>query len=230
MATVITLLSAGAVKPGLVKVIDAFEYGSGHKVQTTFATAPEMRLRLRSGEAPDVVIAPAKLLNDLAGDNSKIAGNRITVGRIGVGVMVREGLPSPQIATVKLFQQALLDAESVVYNQASTGIYFEKLLEELGIAAQIESKAVRYPDFARVLDHIRQGNRSEIGVGATTVIIENSGKGIKFIGPLPAEIQNYTAYAATIMVNGSVRNEAHELFRYLNSANSRELLKVAGID
>ena len=45
-------------------------------------------------------------------------------------------------------------------------------------------------------DHIAKGHGNEIGFGATTVIIENAGKGVQFAGPLPAAIQNYTAYAA----------------------------------
>ena len=44
------------------------------------------------------------------------------VGRIGVGVMVREGAPLPKIATVDELRQSLLEADSVVYNHASTGI------------------------------------------------------------------------------------------------------------
>jgi molybdate transport system substrate-binding protein len=230
MTATIALLSAGAVKPGLLKVIDAFERDSRHKVKTIFATAPEIRKRLRSSEIADVVIAPAELINDFAGENSVFAGDRVCVGRIGVGVMVREDMPSPQISTVESFQQALLNAESIVYNQASTGIYLESLFDKLGIAAQVKSKATRYPDFAAVLDHVRKGNRNEIGLGATTVIIENNGKGIRFVGPLPAEIQNYTSYTAAVVAASVVRNAALELIRYLASPSAKLLFSGAGIE
>ena len=125
--------------------------------------------------------------------------DRVTIGRIGVGVMVRHSTPLPKITTVDNFKQALLSAESVVYNQASTGIYLEKLFERLAIAEQLKSKTVRYPDAAAVLEHIGKGKVGEIGLGATTVIIEGVNKGLKFVGPLPPEIQNYTTYAAAVL-------------------------------
>src|SRR5919108_1057384 len=40
------VLSAGAVQPGLVKVIDAFRHETGDEVKVTFATAPTIRKRL----------------------------------------------------------------------------------------------------------------------------------------------------------------------------------------
>ena len=59
--------------------------------------------------------------------------------------------------TIDGFKQSLLGAESVVYNQASTGTYLETLFESLGIGASIRDKATRYPDFAAVLDHVSKG-------------------------------------------------------------------------
>ena len=125
--------------------------------------------------------------------------------------MVREGATLPQIATVDEFKDALLGAESLVYNQASTGTYLETLFDRLGIAAQLAAKTTRYPDFAAVLDHVSNGKGREVGLGATTVIIENDGKGVKFAGPLPEEIQNYTAYES------AVRPHANQSKRRRNS-------------
>jgi molybdate transport system substrate-binding protein len=146
-----------------------------------------------------------------------------------VGVMVRDGAPQPKIATVDEFKQALLGAESVVYNQASTGIYLEKLFERLGIAGHLKTKTVRYPDAASVLDHIRKGKGDEIGLGATTVIIEGESKGLKFVGPLPPEIQNYTIYAATVVNAGSASEAAREFVRYLTAPVAQKVFAAAGI-
>ena len=62
MPAQINILSAGAVSPGLVKVIDAFRRETGHDVKVSFATTPELRKRLSGGEMADVVIAPPELL------------------------------------------------------------------------------------------------------------------------------------------------------------------------
>ncbi|MDZ4343290.1 MAG: substrate-binding domain-containing protein [Candidatus Binatia bacterium] len=147
------LLSAGAVKPGLVHVIEAFQQKTGHKVDVTFATAPEIRKLIAGGATANVVVAPPQLLDDLV-KAGKATGERVMVGRIGVGLMVREGAPLPKIATVNDLRQSLLEADSVVYNHASTGIYLEALFSRLGIAAQLKTKTTRYPDAAAVLDHV----------------------------------------------------------------------------
>jgi len=148
VSTTIKLLSAGAVQPGLVRVIEAFRGETGNDVNVVFATAPAIRKRLGEGDAADVVIAPTDLLDELVKAGNAQAAERVIVGRIGVGVMVRGGAPLPKIATVDEFKQSLLNAESIVHNQASTGIYLQSLFERLGIAEQLAAKTTRYPDFA----------------------------------------------------------------------------------
>ena len=227
---VITVLSAGAVKPGLLKVIDAFRRGTGHEVKVAFATAPALLKRIGGGERVDVVIAPPAALDDLVKAGKAAPAERVTVARIGVGVAVREGAPAPRIATVDELKQSLLNAESVVYNQASTGIYLEGLFNRLGIAAQLKAKTTRYPDFVGVLDHVSKGKGNEIGLGATTVIVEAENKGLKLVGPLPAEIQNYTTYAVTVAAEGLAKDAAREFVRYLTTPAAKATFAAAGIE
>ena len=225
----INVFSAGAVQPGIVKVIEAFRNASPHHVKITFATAPIILKRIGAPDGLDVVIAPPAVLDEWVKAAKTTAADRVTIGRIGVGVMVRESAPLPRIASVDDFKQALLSAESVVYNQASTGIYLEKLFERLGIAEQLKPKTVRYPDAAAVLDHIVKGNGAEIGLGATTVIIEGVNKGLKFVGPLPPEIQNYTTYAAAVVNAGSASDAAREFVRFLTGPVAQKVFASAGI-
>jgi molybdate transport system substrate-binding protein len=225
----INALSAGAVQPGLVKVIDAFRNVSSYLVKVTFATAPTILSRIGAADGLDVVIAPPAVLEEWIKAGKATATDCATVGRIGVGVMVRDGTPQPKIATVDEFKQSLISAESLVYNQASTGIFLEKLFERLAIAKQLKTKTVRYPDAAAVLDHMSRGKGCEIGLGATTVIIDGQNKGLKFVGPLPAEIQNYTAYVATVVTAPTASDAAREFIRFLKEPAAKNALAAAGI-
>ena len=226
----IRVLSAGAVEPGIVKVIDTFRRETGHDVKISFATAPEISKRAGAGETVDVVIAPPAVLDEWVKAGKAAQADRVTIGRIGVGVMVRASAPLPNINTVDEFKQSLLSAASLVYNQASTGIYLEGLFERLGIAAQLKPKTTRYPDAAAVLNHISKGHGNEIGLGATTVIIEGESIGLKFVGPLPAEIQNYTAYAAIIVAQGAGLGTAQEFARYLAAPLAKKVFASGGIE
>ena len=63
------------------------------------------------------------------------------LGRVGIGIVVRKDASSPAVATTDELKTAVLGADSVVYNTASTGLYLERLFDRLGIADQIKSKA-----------------------------------------------------------------------------------------
>jgi molybdate transport system substrate-binding protein len=230
VATEIKVLSAGAVKPGMVKVIDAFRRETGHDVNVVFATAPAILERIGGTEKPDAVIAPPAVLDEWVKAGKATQADCVIVGRIGVGVMVRSDAPLPKVATTEEFKQSLLDAESVVYNQASTGIYLEKLFDRLGITEQWKIRTTRYPDAAAVLNHVSKTKGNAIGLGATTVIIEGESSGLKLVGPLPREIQNYTAYAAAVVTGGPATEPAWEFVRFLVMPAARKIFSAAGID
>ena len=227
MPAPIHILSAGAVQPGLSKVIDMFRRDSGDEVIVNFATAPAIAKRIAAGEIFDIAIAPQQVIEALAAQEKFAPDHRAALGRIGVGVMIRTGAPLPNIATVEALKSALISADSLVCNQASTGLYLENLFDRLGITERVNSKTHRYPDFAAVLDHVAKGHGGEIAFGATTVIIENASQGVSFVGPLPAAIQNYTTYAAALSANASAA--ARTWFHYLATPAARQIFTAAGI-
>lgn len=229
MPAKVNILSAGAVRPGLARVLDAFRHDTGTEIEVSFATAPAILKQIGTGDTIDIVIAPPRLIDELANAGKLSPAERVTLGGIGVGVLVRDGESLPQIATVDDFKQSLVSAESVVYNQASTGTYLETLFESLGIGAAIRGKSRRYPDFAAVLDRVSKGAGREIGLGATTVIIENESRGVRFAGPLPAEIQNYTTYVAAVIAGSEAEEAARQFMRYISSPAAKSLLSTAGI-
>ena len=225
----VSILSAGAVGPGLKKVTELFQQDTRETVKLTFATAPTIVERLGADSQFHIVIAPPIVLDDAARQGKISPERRVLLGRIGAGVMVRAQTPQPSIATVEQLKKSLLDARSLVFNRASTGTYLEKLFQRLGIGAELERKSIRYPDFTAVLDHISHGGNGEIGFGATTVIAENSQKSVTFVGPLPAEIQNYTAYEAAVVQNGGANTAALQFRDYIESPPARSALVQAGI-
>jgi molybdate transport system substrate-binding protein len=229
MADELKILSAGAVKPALTKITEAFQRDNGIAVQVAFATAPAILQQLGSGAQADAVIVPEEVLAQLTRSGQCAVAETTTVGKVGVGILVRNGQPLPRISTVDEFKQSLLAAESLVYNQASTGIYLEKLFASLGVAEVVKSKTTRYPDFAAVLDRVSKGTGAEIGFGATTVIVENQNYGVSFAGPLSPEIQNYTTYCAAALVQANQEN-ARRFVRYLATPAARSLFAAAGLE
>jgi len=229
MAAEIRVLSAGAVEPGLRAAATAFKKQSGHEVNITFNTAPEIRKRIGAGEAFDVVIAPPAALDEFAGAG-KVTTDRANLGRVGMGVAVRPGAPVPDISSGEALKRSVLQAESIVFNRASSGIYFENLLKKMEIYDQVQARTTRYADGAAVMEHVLKGKGREIGFGPVTEILQHKEKGLKLVGPLPAEVQNYTSYSAAPMKAAANAELARSFVRYLDSAEAKSLLVAAGVD
>jgi molybdate transport system substrate-binding protein len=81
------------------------------------------------------------------------------VGRVGVGIIVRDSAAAPNVATTDALKQALLAADTVVYNSASSGLYLDKLFGTMGILEQLKPKTTRYPDGASVMEHVIKGKK-----------------------------------------------------------------------
>ena len=231
-AAEVRVLSAGAVEPGLRPVLAEFEKATGHTITLGFAAAPQIRERGKAGAPFDLVIAPPGVLDELesAGKIDPDRAQRVSLGRVGVGVAVRPGATLPDISSRDAFARLMREADSVVFNRASTGLYVETLLRELGI--DVQGRVTRFPDGASVMTHVLQSRHAgrEIGLGATTEILLLRDKGLQFVGPLPPELQNFTTYVATLAITPVDREAAQALLRHLASAASKATFAAAGID
>ena len=228
-AAEITVLSGGAIEPGLHAAAQAFEKQTGHTVKITFNTTPQIRKRVGAGETFDVVIVPPAAVKDFTAAGKVEAGG-VDIGKVGMGVVIRPGAPVPAISSAEDIKRTVLEAESVVFNRASSGLYFEGLLKKMGIYEQIESKAARYATGAEVMEHVFKGKGKEVGFGPITEILQWKDKGLRLIGPLPAEIQNLTAYVAVPMSAGANKEVAQTFVRFLGGPVGKPLFVAAGIE
>lgn len=227
-AAEIAVLSAGAIEPGLRTAVAAYDAQTGHHTSLTFNTAPALKKRMDGTPAFDVVIAPRAVMGEFAAA-SKLAETRANVGRVGMGVAVRDGAPVPDIRSAEALKQAVLDADSLVFNRASTGLYLEGLLKKMGVAAQVEGKTSRYPDGAAVMEHVIHGQGREIGFGAMTEILLYNGKGLTLVGPVPEDVQNYTAYTAAPLASGTQQALAQDFLAFLAGPVGKAAFVAAGI-
>lgn len=229
-AAEIKVLTAGAFKQVLMALIPEFEKQTGHKVTVDNATVGALTKRFEGGEAFDVAVMTPKAVDDLAGKGRFVAGSRQNLARVGVGVVVKEGAPKPDISSVDAFKKALLAAKSVAYIDpaagGSSGIYVSGLLDKLGIAGEVKPKAKLIHGGA-VAEHIANGE-AELGIHQISEILPV--KGITLVGPLPAEIQNYTSYAAGLGANAKETEAAKALIKALSGPAAAAVLKSKGME
>src|SRR5439155_24018671 len=138
-AAEIKVLSAVAMKAAIDDLAREFERGTGHAIKVDYATAGQVRDRIRDGEAFDVAIMPASAFDPLVAQGRIAAPSATVVARSLVAIAVPAGAPRPDISTVDAVKRSLLAAKSVVYPDPAkgraTGIHAARVIERLGIAA-----------------------------------------------------------------------------------------------
>jgi molybdate transport system substrate-binding protein len=229
-AAEIKVLTAGAFKQIVVALAPDFEKASGHKLVVDNDTVGALVKRIDGGERFDVTFLSPAAIDDLIRKGKIADGSRANIARVGVGVMVKAGAPQPDIGSVDAFKRALLAAKSVAYidpaSGGSSGIYVAKLLDQLGIAAEIKPKA-KLKQGGYVADLILSGE-AELGIHQISEIVPV--KGVTLVGPLPKEIQNYTTYAAGISAAPGDADGAKALVKFLAGPRTGELLKSKGME
>jgi molybdate transport system substrate-binding protein len=228
-AAEVKVLTAGAMKQVVLALLPEFEK-QGHKLIVDNDTAGGLQKRIEGGEPLDVAVITPAALDQLAGRGKIAPGTKVDLARVAIGVMVRPGTKIPDISTVDAFRQALLDAKSVAYidpaSGGSSGIYLDKLFEKMGIADAIRAKA-RLKRGGYVADLLVSGD-AELGIHQISEIVPV--KGVTLVGPLPAEIQNYTVYAGALSAAAKDAAAAKAFLDLLAGPAAAAIFREKGMD
>jgi len=229
-AAEVKVLTAGAFKQVLLALLPELEKQSGQKVALDNDTVGALVKRIEGGESFDLAVLTPGALDGLAAKGKIVPGSSTKLARVGVGVVVKEDTPKPDISSVAAFRQALLAAKSIAYIDpaagGSSGIYVAGLLDRLGIAAEVKGKSKLIHGGA-VAEHIARGE-AELGIHQISEILPV--KGVTLVGSLPAAIQNYTVYAAGIAAQAKDPDAAKALLKVLSGPAAADVLKSKGMD
>lgn len=229
-AAEIKVLTAGAFKPVVLATASAFEAQSGHKLVVENDTAGGLLKRISDGESFDVAILTPAAVKELTAKGRIATGTVANLARTSVGVAVKEGAPLPDIATVSAFKAALLSARKVAYIDpaagGSSGIYFSKLLETMGIADVVRAKAVLVPG-GLVAQRLVTGE-ADLAIHQISEIL--AVKGAVLVGPLPAEIQSYTVYTGGLASAARDTEAGKAFLAFLRSDQARRILAEKGME
>jgi molybdate transport system substrate-binding protein len=229
-AAEVKVLTAGAFKQVVLAVVPEFEKQTGHKVIVDNDTVGGLTKQIEGGAQFDVVVLNPAAIDSLTSKGKISDGSKSVLARVGVGVMVKAGAPVPDIGSVEAFKRALINAKTVAYidpaSGGSSGIYIAGLLDRLGIVDQIKPKA-KLKQGGYVADLIKSGE-AELGIHQISEIVPV--KEVTLVGPLPAEIQNYTTYAAGVSAGTKESEAAKALIKVLSGPAAAAVLKEKGMD
>jgi molybdate transport system substrate-binding protein len=230
-AAEIKLLCAVALHPAIDALIPDFEKSSGHKVTVAYGTAGAVADRVQKGEAADLVINSVPMIDRLQAQGKVVAGSRVIIAKVGVGVFVRKGAVKPDISSADAFKRSMLAARSIAYPDpaggGASGIYVASLLERLGIAAEMKPKTKLFPPTEVLYASVASGD-VEIGFNQISEILAQPT--VELAGPLPSAIQNYTQFAPGIVTGSSQTDAGRALVTFLSSPTAQTVLKTKGFE
>lgn len=229
LAAEIRVLSAGAFKPVLEALVPAYEKRTGNAVVVVNDTVGALVRRIEAGEAFDVAVLTPEAVARL-GKAGKVVPGAVPLARVGIGVAVREGAAVPKIDTTAAFKQALLDARAVALvdpaSGGSSGIYLAHLFERLGIADRIMPKAVLVPG-GLVATRVLSGE-ADLALHQISEIL--AVPGTHLAGPIPAALQQYTAYVGITGAAARDQGTATAFLQDLTGEDAARVLKQKGMD
>jgi len=227
----IRVLSSGAPADVAKRLAAKFADESGHRLLFTVANPAAIQHKLAAGETPDIVILPAPIVEALAKSGPLLAGSRVDLARVGVGVAVREGAPHPEISTVDAVRKMLTDARSIVYPDPAgggqTGAALARMIDRMGLTGIVKRKLTLRQAIAGGVALVENGE-AEIGMFNISEILPVGG--VTLVGPLPPELQSYIVFAAAIHARSASPAPARALIEAMSDPAAREQWKAGGLE
>ena len=226
-AAEIKVLSSNGVHSVMVEMVPAFERATGHKVSVDYYTANQAVAKVKAGEAADLVIITRPTIDGLLKEGKVVAGSDKNLGRSGVGVAIRAGLPKPDISTPEALKKALLAAKSITFTKTgASGIHFMKVADRLGIAEQVNAKA-KVPEGGAVGPLVARGE-AEMAVQQIPEL--KAVKEIQYVGPLPNELQNYTLFTAGVLTGARQAETAKAFLDFITTPAAVKVFASKGLE
>ena len=229
-AAEIRVLTVRAPEQALRALAADFAKESGHQVVFTVGSPAVVMQKIKANEVHDAVIVSEGAMDQLDRQGIVNPESRARLANTGIGVVVREGAPLPDVSTAEAFKQALLAAKSIVYGDVfanTSGEKVEKILAAAGILDALRPKLKIVSGHANSQPMIAKG---EIELGLYNLSEIPDGKGIALAGPVPAPLQLVTTYEAALMSDGAAVEATRAFINFLASPDARPRWSAARLE
>ena len=231
MAT-IRILSGGAAQAVVEKIAADFKRDTGHEISAEFSAVGAMKQKVVAGEAVDMVILTAALVDDLIAGGFVVPGSRVDLGKVGTGVAVRAGTPLPDVRNADVLRANMLAATQIACPDpavATAGKVVMNLIARLGIAGQVMPRMQYFPNGYAAMGWLAAGTgHNEMGITQVTEILPN--KDVTLAGPLPDALQMKTIYSAGLASRAANAGTAKDFIARLTAPAARPILAAAGYE
>ncbi|QEU97926.1 ABC transporter substrate-binding protein [Streptomyces kanamyceticus] len=224
----VRLFSALAIKKALDEtLLEAFTSTTGIGVDGVYEPTNVLLDQIEAGARPDVLVGVTGALEKLAAAGVLDASSLRPLTRVGIGVAVPRGAPAVDVSTADALVRALTSARSVAYSRTgASGVAFAALLERLGIAEEVNSRATVVQKGFTAL--ALTDGRADLAVQQLSEL--RFVPDAHIVGPLPGEVQHYTDLSVALGADAAHRPEPAALLRHLTAAPAQDAYRAAGLE
>lgn len=234
-SSTLVVLCAGALGGILNELVPQFEPPTGCRISVTYERSGVVSARVLEGEIVDVVITTEEHIGELARHKKIVPESAAAVAGSRIGLAVRAGADKPDIGSVAAFTETLLNSKSIAYADPETGSpsgnHFVRVMEQLGIAADMASKSRRIgPSEGSVVivcEAVASG-QAEFGIQQISEIL--AVPGVELAGALPPELQQVTVFSAAVSAGAGNLELARLFVAYITSEEVLPVVQMKGME
>jgi molybdate transport system substrate-binding protein len=222
------VMSSLAVRAAFdASIVPDFEAETGCKVAVDWTPTTMIMQRVAAGERVDVLVAVDGSMDWLVEQGLVDAASRVAIVESGLGLAIRAGAPRPDVSTLEGFERALVEARSVAYSRAgASGIHLETVLEKLGIADAVRSKATVIP--AGFTAEKLVTGEADLAVQQVSELMVVPG--VEVFARFPDAVQAVTTFSAAIMRDAVNRPAAERFLARLRTEEAAAAYRAGGLD
>lgn len=231
MAGELAVMCSGAFIGILDQLLPTMQASTGKSVRaisgSSIGTTPRaIPVRLRGGEAADLVILFDQTIDQLIKEGLVARGTKVRLASSGIGMAVKSGSPRPDISSSGALGRALLAASSFAYSASASGLYVSSdMLRKLDLPEEVGRKGFRV--LGEPVGAVVARGAADLGFQQMSELLAI--EGLDVVGPLPADVQQLSILSAGIPSTSTDAAGARALVDYILSEAVRPVLTEAGL-
>jgi molybdate transport system substrate-binding protein len=222
------VFSSIAVQPAVEALLPSYR---GARPDFVWNTAPALIKRLQGGDDADLLILNRTGMDAMQREGRILGGSEVTLASSPAAIAVKSGAPHPDIGTAEALKRTLLAARSLSYSDpragGASGIHFAKVIEQMGIAREVNAKN-RFPPPGGLCARFLPTGEVELAIQQVPELKQVAG--IDIVGPLPRPHELVTVFVAGTGKTSAKAAEAKALVDFLRTPAAAAVFRDKGLD
>lgn len=186
----------------------------------------KLMARIEAGETADGIFAIDNAIFELADRGIVERPSIVPLVQAEFGIAIAPGMDMPLLRDADDLIALLLSVPNLCYSRAgASGIYFESLIDRLGIGNEVRSKALVIPA-GLTAEQVSKG-RAAIAIQQMSEL--RAVEGVTIAGPLPPDCQQTTDFSAALFSQARNPAGARDFIALLSSPAAQAAYEKRGL-